>query len=260
MLLQGKSVIVTGGSRGIGAAIAIAAARHGANVVINYWGGNDASYGKRSAIDEVVTKVEATGRRVVAVEGDVADPETGNALVRAAVDAFGKVDVLASNAGICPFHSFLDMPPELLNATVDVNLKGAFHVTQAAANRMKEQGGGGAIVATSSISALVGGGMQTHYTPTKAGVHSLMQSCAIALGPYGIRCNSVMPGAILTDLNRDDLDQPDKRAYFDKRIPIGRYGEPDDVADCVVFLASDMARYVTGASLLVDGGMFVSLQ
>jgi L-rhamnose 1-dehydrogenase len=87
-----------------------------------------------------------------------------------------------------------------------------------------------------------------------------MQSCAIALGPYGIRCNSVMPGAILTDLNRDDLDQPDKRAYFDKRIPIGRYGEPDDVADCVVFLASDMARYVTGASLLVDGGMFVSLQ
>jgi len=260
MLLEGKSVIVTGGSRGIGAAIAVAAARHGADVVVNYWGGNDATYGKRGAIDSVVAEVEATGRRAIALEGDVADPQTGNALVRAAVEAFGKVDVLASNAGICPFHSFLDMPPELLNATVDVNLKGAFYVTQAAANRMKEQGTGGAIVATSSISALVGGGMQAHYTPTKAGVHSLMQSCAIALGPYGIRCNSVMPGAILTDLNRDDLDQPEKRAYFDKRIPIGRYGEPADVADCVVFLASDMARYVTGASLLVDGGMFVNLQ
>jgi len=260
MLLEGKSVIVTGGSRGIGAAIAVAAARHGADVVVNYWGGNDATYGKRGAIDSVVAEVEATGRRAIALEGDVADPQTGNALVRAAVEAFGKVDVLASNAGICPFHSFLDMPTELLNATVDVNLKGAFYVTQAAANRMKEQGTGGAIVATSSISALVGGGMQAHYTPTKAGVHSLMQSCAIALGPYGIRCNSVMPGAILTDLNRDDLDQPEKRAYFDKRIPIGRYGEPADVADCVVFLASDLARYVTGASLLVDGGMFVNLQ
>ncbi|MGE3367027.1 MAG: SDR family NAD(P)-dependent oxidoreductase, partial [Rhizobiaceae bacterium] len=131
---------------------------------------------------------------------------------------------------------------------------------QAAAHHMQEQGTGGAIIATSSISALVGGGMQTHYTPTKAGVHSLMQSCAIALGPYGIRCNSVMPGAILTDLNKEDLDQPDKREYFSKRIPIGRYGKPADVADCVVFLASDMARYVTGASLLVDGGMFVNLQ
>ena len=102
--------------------------------------------------------------------------------------------------------------------------------------------------------------MQTHYTPTKAGVHSLMQSCAIALGPYGIRCNSVMPGAILTDLNRRDLEDDEKRAYFAKRIPIGRYGEPADVADCVVFLMSDMARYVTGAALLVDGGMFVNLQ
>jgi L-rhamnose 1-dehydrogenase len=102
--------------------------------------------------------------------------------------------------------------------------------------------------------------MQTHYTPTKAGVHSLMQSVAIALGPYGIRCNSVMPGAIVTDLNRDDLSQAGKREYFEKRIPIGRLGQPDDVADCVVFLASDMARYVTGAALLVDGGMFVNLQ
>jgi L-rhamnose 1-dehydrogenase len=260
MLLKDKSLIVTGGSRGIGAAIAVAAARHGADVTINYWGGNDQGYGKPSAIDDVVAQVHGLGRRAVAVEGDVADPETGKTLVRAAVETFGRVDVLASNAGICPFHAFLDMPPEMLKQTMEVNLHSAFFVTQAAANQMKAQGTGGAIIATSSISALVGGGMQTHYTPTKAGVHSLMQSCAIALGPYGIRCNSVMPGAILTDLNKDDLDQPEKRDYFNKRIPIGRYGEPSDVADCVVFLASDMARYVTGASLLVDGGMFVNLQ
>ncbi|MBL8580663.1 MAG: SDR family oxidoreductase [Rhizobiaceae bacterium] len=260
MLLKDKSLIVTGGSRGIGAAIAIAAARHGANVTINYWGGNDEGYGKRLAIDGVLAEIERQGGKAIALEGDVADPQTGSALVRAAVEAFGRVDVLASNAGICPFHAFLDLPPEMLKQTMEVNLHGAFYVTQAVANRMKEQGSGGAIVATSSISALVGGGMQTHYTPTKAGVHSLMQSCAIALGPHGIRCNSVMPGAILTDLNEADLEQPEKRDYFSKRIPLGRYGQPADVADCVVFLASDMARYVTGASLLVDGGMFVNLQ
>ena len=102
--------------------------------------------------------------------------------------------------------------------------------------------------------------MQTHYTPTKAAVHSLMQSCAIALGRYGVRCNSVMPGTIATDINRDDLSDPDKRAYMEGRIPLGRLGEPDDVAGCVVFLASDLARYVTGASVLVDGGLFVNLQ
>jgi L-rhamnose 1-dehydrogenase len=260
MLLDGKVVIVTGGSRGIGAGIAVAAARHGADIVINYWGENDAGYGKRSAVDAVQDEVRAAGRRVLAVDGNLADPATGKALVAAAVQAFGKVDVLASNAGICPFHSFLDMPPDVLQRTMEVNLHGAFYVVQASANRMKEQGHGGAIVATSSISALVGGGMQTHYTPTKAGVHSLMQSCAIALGPYGIRCNSVLPGAILTDLNRDDLSDPEKLAYFAKRIPAGRLGDPSDVADCVVFLASDMARYVTGAALLVDGGMFVNLQ
>jgi L-rhamnose 1-dehydrogenase len=102
--------------------------------------------------------------------------------------------------------------------------------------------------------------MQAHYTPTKAGVHSLMQSCAVALGPYGIRCNSVMPGTIATDLNKEDLSSPEKLAYMKGRIPLGRLGEPQDVANVVVFLASDMARYVTGAALLVDGGLFVNLQ
>ena len=141
-----------------------------------------------------------------------------------------------------------------------VNLHGAYYMMQAAARKMKSQGNGGALIAISSVSALVGGGMQAHYTPTKAGVHSLMQSCAIALGPYGIRCNSVMPGAIVTDANKEDLADPAKRAYMDKRIPLGRLGDPQDVASCVVFLASDLARYVTGASLLVDGGLFVNLQ
>lgn len=253
MLLEGKTVLVTGASRGIGRATAIECARQGADVAINHWA-DEAN--ARSAVEEI----EALGRRAIAVDGDVADPASAPAFVEAAVQALGGVDVFVSNAGICPFHAFLDMPLETFERTMRVNLHGAYWMTQAAANRMKDQGRGGSIVAISSISALVGGETQTHYTPTKAGVHSLMQSCAIALGRYGVRCNSVMPGTIATDINKEDLSDPAKRAYMEGRIPLGRLGEPQDVAGCVVFLASDLARYVTGASVLVDGGMFVNLQ
>jgi L-rhamnose 1-dehydrogenase len=260
MLLEGKRAIVTGGSRGIGRGISVELARQGCDVVINYFGAADHGFARDGSADETMAEIKALGRKAIAVEGDIADPQVSKDLVQAAVDAFGGVDILSSNAGICPFHAFLDMPPELLQQVVGVNLNGAFYAVQAAANRMKDQGEGGAIVATSSISALVGGAMQTHYTPTKAGVHSLMQSVAIVLGPYGIRCNSVMPGAIATDINKDDWSDPQKRAYLNNRIPLGRFGEPSDVAKVVAFLASDMASYVTGAALLVDGGLFVNLQ
>jgi L-rhamnose 1-dehydrogenase len=260
MLLEGKRAIVTGGSRGIGRGIAVELARQGADVVVNYFLGADHGFTRDTAIEETVAEIEALGRRAVPVEGNIADPAVSTALVNTAVAQLGGVDILASNAGICPFHSFLDMSPELFRQVVDVNLNGAFYIAQAAANRMKDQGNGGAIIATSSISALVGGGMQTHYTPTKAGVHSLMQSVAIALGPYGIRCNSVMPGAIATDINKDDWADPEKLDYLNNRIPLGRLGTPKDVAGVVAFLASDLASYVTGASVLVDGGLYVNLQ
>lgn len=253
MLLKDKVVLITGGSRGIGAAVAVEMARQGADVAIN-------SHSGGSAAAEVIAAVEAQGRRCISVEGDVALPETAAAFAEAAVEAFGKVDVFVSNAGICPFHAFLDMPAETLKRTMEVNLHGAYFMTQAAANQMVKQGNGGAIVAISSISALVGGEFQTHYTPTKAGVHSLMQSCAIALGKHGIRCNSVLPGTILTDINKDDLTDPKKREYMEGRIPLGRLGQPEDIGGAVAFLASDMAAYVTGAALLVDGGAFVNLQ
>ena len=252
-LLDGKRVAITGGSSGIGRATAIEAARQGADVAINYLGHDD---GAASAVREI----EALGRRAVAIPGDVSDPATAVEFVAQATAAIGGVDVFVSNAGICPFHAFLDMPGEILERTLRVNLHGAYYMVQAAANQMVAQGTGGAIVAVSSISALVGGEFQTHYTPTKAGVHSLMQSAAIALGKHGIRCNSVMPGTILTEINRDDLADADKRARMEQRIPLGRLGEADDLAGPIVFLASDMARYVTGAALLVDGGAFVNLQ
>ncbi|MFN4095314.1 MAG: SDR family NAD(P)-dependent oxidoreductase [Sphingomonas sp.] len=252
-LLEGKVVLVTGGSTGIGRAAAIGAARHGADVAINY-----ASSDCKAA--SCIAEIEALGRRGLAVKGDVADPATAGDFVGKAVEAFERVDVMVSNAGICPFHAFLDMPVETVDRTFRVNLHGAYYMVQAAANQMVAQGEGGAIVAVSSISALVGGEFQTHYTPTKAGVHSLMQSAAIALGKHGIRCNSVLPGTILTEINRDDLADQDKRDRMTARIPLGRLGEAEDLAGPIVFLASDMANYVTGAALLVDGGAFVNLQ
>ncbi|HEX7781567.1 MAG TPA: SDR family NAD(P)-dependent oxidoreductase [Sphingobium sp.] len=250
-LLAGKVVLITGASAGIGRATAIGAARQGADVAINYLGGDAAG---------VVAEIEGLGRKAIAIEGDVAEAATATHFVARATEAFGRVDVFVSNAGICPFHAFLDMPAETLERTMRVNLHGAYYMVQAAANQMVKQGEGGAIVAVSSISALVGGEFQTHYTPTKAGVLSLMQSTAIALGKHRIRCNAVLPGAILTDINKDDLADPDKRRYMEKRVPLGRLGAPEDLAGPIVFLASDLACYVTGAALLVDGGMFVNLQ
>jgi L-rhamnose 1-dehydrogenase len=252
-LLAGKTVLVTGASVGIGRAAAIGAAQHGADVAINFARDEDGA-------QATVAEIEALGRRAIHVQGDVADSATATDFIARAVGSLGKVDVFVNNAGICPFHAFLDMPVETFERTMRVNLHGAYFMVQAAANQMVRQGHGGAIVAVSSISALVGGEYQTHYTPTKAGVHTLMQSTAIALGKYGIRCNSVLPGTILTDINKDDLADQAKRQRMEARIPLGRLGRPEDLAGPIVFLASDLAQYVTGAALLVDGGAFVNLQ
>ncbi|CAK9782697.1 putative glucose 1-dehydrogenase [Cutaneotrichosporon oleaginosum] len=254
-LLEGKTVIVTGSSTGIGAAIAIACANHGARAVVLHHLGESTL----ADVSEVAERVRAAGAHSVLVEGDIASPSTAESLVKAA--PYGRIDVLVSNAGICPFHAFLDLPHDLWRRVQDVNLNGAFYAVQAVANAMAAQDPpGGSIVAISSISALMGGAEQCHYTPTKAGVKSLMESCAIALGHLGIRCNSVLPGTIETNINRDDLADPQKRRDMTRRIPIGRLGEPDDIAQPVVFFASDMAKYCTGASLLVDGGAAISLQ
>lgn len=145
--------------------------------------------------------------------------------------------------------------------TVSTNLNGAFFAVQAAAQQMvKQTPQGGSIIGVSSISALVGGAGQTHYTPTKAGVLSLIQSTACALGKYNIRCNALLPGTIRTQLNEEDLADDQKRAYMEGRIPLGRLGQPKDLAGPAVFLASDLSLYMSGSQLLVDGGLFVNLQ
>lgn len=260
--LDGKVALVTGASRGIGRAVALGLARAGASVAVNYHEPADAEYGRDNAEDAgtVVEQITATGRNAVAVPADVSAKDQVVRMTDQVVTALGGLDVLVNNAGICPFHDFLDMPEELWDRVQSVDLKGTFLCSQAAAKIMVRQARGGRIISMSSISALVGGSQQVHYTPAKAGIHSLMQSLAIALGPHGITCNSVMPGAIATDINAADLANETKRTAFQQRIPLGRIGTPEDVADPVVFLASDAARYITGASLLIDGGMFVNLQ
>lgn len=151
--------------------------------------------------------------------------------------------------------------PNLLNHSLDVNVKGTFYSCRSAARQMVKQGHGGSIIAISSVSALVGGGLQTHYTPTKAAVFSLMQSMAIALGKHKIRCNALLPGTINTQLADHDMKNPAKKAYLEARIPLGRVGEPEDMAGPAVFLASEeMSRFVNGSGLLADGGMFCNLQ
>src|ERR1700761_3859387 len=154
MLLKDKILAVTGASAGIGRGIALEAARHGADVAINYFDSDDA------AANDTVVEIRKLGRKAIAVKGDVAQPESAPAFIAAAVKALGRIDVFVSNAGICPFHDFLTMPREVYERTVAVNQNGAYFMIQAAAQQMISQGGGGAIVGVSSISAYVGGEMQ----------------------------------------------------------------------------------------------------
>ncbi|KAL2162522.1 hypothetical protein VTH06DRAFT_7436 [Thermothelomyces fergusii] len=266
-LLAGKTAIITGGTTGIGRAIALAFVAHGCNVAVNHLNLDKDKPQLDSLLSEAaaIRASDPAAGRLAHLPGDVRDPATGPALVAFALAEFGtgRLDVCVSNAGICTFAPLLDLPADLWSDTVRTNLDGAFYVVQAAARQMALRNAppGGSIIGLSSISALVGGGLQAHYTPTKAGVLSLMQSAAVALGRYGIRCNALLPGTVKTQLNEADLRDDAKRAYMEGRIPLGRTGVPADLAGPAVFLACDeLSGYVTGAQLLVDGGLFVNLQ
>lgn len=284
-LLAGKTAIITGGTTGIGRAIALAFLRQGANVAVNHLDlekdkphlesllseAQALQRDKTTSLSSSSSSSSSSSTTTVAVgalahlPGDVTDPSTGPALVAFALRAFAvdRLDICVSNAGICTFAEFLDLPHDLYDRTVRTNLDGAFYVVQAAARQMAlaQSPPGGSIIGISSISALVGGAGQTHYTPTKAGILSLMQSTAVALGKYGIRCNALLPGTIKTQLNDEDLEDDDKRKYMEGRIPLGRTGVTSDLAGPAVFLACDeLSGYVTGAQLLVDGGAFVNFQ
>ncbi|KAF2476107.1 NAD(P)-binding protein [Lindgomyces ingoldianus] len=264
-LLQNKAMAITGGVTGIGRAIALGYISHGAHVVVNHLGDAKSHEQFQSMLDEaeqILGGKEEAEKRLVEVPGDVGEPDTGKRLVKEVVERWGRLDVFVSNAGVCEFREFLDITPTLWTSTLTTNLTGAFHTIQSAAHQMTLQSPpGGSIIGISSISALVGGARQAHYTPTKAGVLSLIQSCACALGKYSIRCNALLPGTIKTQLNDKDLEDEEKRKYMEDRIPLGRTGVTQDLVGPAVFLGCEaLSGYVTGAQLLVDGGLFVNLQ
>jgi len=252
MSLENKVAVVTGSARGIGRAIALRFAREGARVAV---------VDLREEEGEATARaIRESGGEAMFIRCDVSDSQQVDAMVAAVLQRWETIDILVNDAGICPFEEFLDMPEDLWDHVLDVNLKGYFLVSQAVARVMAAQGVKGRIIAVSSISAYFGGSRQAHYCASKAGINLLVKSMAISLGPHGITCNAVLPGTVETDINREALADPEVREYWAKRAPLGRLGRPEDIAGPVLFFASDDAAWCTGSMLVVDGGTSVNLQ
>jgi L-rhamnose 1-dehydrogenase len=260
MRLKDKVAVITGGSRGIGRAACLRFAKEGAKVVVNY--ASDVDQGEhQDSAQRTVDEIKKNGGDAVVFDANVSNREKVYEMMDVAVRQYGKIDILVANAGICPFKEFLKIEERLLNLVIDVNLKGAFFAAQAAVKKMVEQKVPGRIVFISSVSSIFGGELQAHYCPTKGGIQQLMKSIAIAVGKYGITSNAVLPGTVVTDINRKELDaDPALREYFIKRTPLGRLATPEDVAAAMLFFASDDAACISGASIIVDGGMTYNLQ
>jgi 3-oxoacyl-[acyl-carrier protein] reductase len=241
--LSGKRALVTGGSRGIGAAIALALAQKGADVAITYERSAD-----RAA--EVVSAIEQTGQRGLAIQADSADPAAGKAAVDAAVQGLGGLDILVNNAGIARQGLLEDIALADIDALLNVNVRGAVLVVQAAIPHLKE--GGRIILLGSSLSERVPFGGVTMYSVTKSAQVALTRGLARELGPRGITVNQVNPGATDTDMNPADGEMADTLRSM---TPLGKYGKPEDVAAAVAFLASPAARQITGTAVTVDGGV-----
>lgn len=246
MRLQNKKAIVTGGGRGIGRAVALAFAREGADVAINYRS-NDA------AAQEVVDEIQRIGRKVLAVKADVGSYHDARSMVDQAVGELGGVDILVNNAGLSRPALLLSMDEETWDRVVDIHLKGTFNCTQAAGNYMKENNYG-RIVNVISTAGLYGTVGQINYASAKAGIIGFTKSASRELARYGINVNAISMGVITTEMT-DKIrgDEKLKETYL-ARIQLRRFGEPEEVVPAFVFLASDDARYITGQVLCVDGG------
>jgi 3-oxoacyl-[acyl-carrier protein] reductase len=244
----GKNVIVTGGASGIGLATASRFLREGAQVVVYDVNG--------AGIDAAAGTLEAAAAEgdgsYFAVQGDVTSPEAVDGLISQAVERLGPIDVVVSNAGIAYDEPFLDTTLQQWHRTIDVNLTSMFIVSQAAARHMKERGSG-VILLTSSTNGLVGEDRYSAYNASKGGVTLLTKSLAIELGRHGIRANAVCPGYIVTPLAELN-DSPEFMANYAATLPIGHLGNAHDVAAAFAFLASDDASFITGETLVIDGG------
>ena len=245
MLLEGKTALVTGASRGIGRAVAVALASAGAKVAVNY-AGNDA------AAEETKAAIEAAGGTAILVKADIADSEAVEKMVADTVAAFGQIDILVNNAGITRDGLLMRMKNEDFDAVINTNLKGVYYTTKAVTKLMMKKRYG-RIINMASVVGLTGNAGQANYSAAKAGVIGFSKTVAKELASRGITCNMVAPGLIATDMTKD-LPEKAKEAMMTS-IPLGRAGQPEDVAQGVLFLASDNASYITGQVINVDGGM-----
>jgi 3-oxoacyl-[acyl-carrier protein] reductase len=249
--LEGKTAIVTGSRRGIGRAIALALAKEGANVTVSDVNQEDCQ--------KVVSEIEKMGRKGLAVQCDVTSTPEVEALVKKTVEKFGKLDILVNNAGIISYKPFLELTDEDWDRTLGVNLKGQFLCARAAAREMIKNKWG-RIVNIASISS---GGcgiafpLIAHYTASKGGVMALTEALALELTAKGINVNAICPGAVDTDMTKGAKESGQLEPLL-LRIPKGRLGKPEEIANLAVFLASEEASYITGAAIVVDGGWLTS--
>jgi 3-oxoacyl-[acyl-carrier protein] reductase len=243
--LSGKSAVVTGGSRGIGRAIALRLATQGADVAFSY-------RGNEAAAKDTAAAIEALGRRALPNQADVTEPESADALIKAALEAFGKIDILVNNAGITRDDLIMRMSVDDWRSVLETNLFGAFYAIKAVTRPMLKAKGG-RIVNITSVSGQAGQTGQANYSSAKAGLIGLTKATARELASRNITCNAVAPGFVLTELTKDLPEN--LQAELTARTPLGRFGTVEEIADAVAFLVSDEAAFITGQVLAVDGGL-----
>lgn len=262
MKLDKKVVLVTGSSQGIGQAIAIRLAQEGASIAINYRSSPEGA-------EETLQKVQAAGgqcytaqcpKQGVTIQADLSQVSEAQQLVSESIEQFGRLDILVNNAGIEKNADFWDVSEADYDKVTDVNIKGAFFTTQAFVKHLKETNRPGKVINISSVHEELPFPHFTSYCVSKGGLKMMMRNLAIELAPLGITVNNVAPGAIETPINKDLLNDKEKLSAVLKNIPLGRLGQPEDVAGLVAFLASSDADYVTGSTFYVDGGLLWNYQ
>lgn len=246
--LDGRAALVTGGSRGIGRATCFALAAKGAAVAVHFHSQADAAH-------EVVDAIRAYGGSAVAIEGDLANPAVPEQLVQQVVNQLGRVDILVNNAAVMTDAPVANLTDALWEATLNVNLSAVFRCTRACLPVMRERGWGRVVSVTSQV-AYTGSANHAHYAAAKAGLSGFTFSLAKEVGAFGISVNLVSPGRILTDMLAVRMEG--REDEWLRQTPLCRFGQPEEVAAAIAFLASDAARYITGATLHVNGGLLMS--
>jgi glucose 1-dehydrogenase len=253
--LWGKNVLVTGGTSGIGQAIAVRFAEYGANVAINYLRAPEEAAETEERVHACLARVRQRGVRDVLVRGDVSKEEEVVAMLDSAVVGLGGIDVLVNNAGIQISSPSHELSTSDFDKVLAVNLRGAFLCAREAVKGFLATGTHGVIINVSSVHQLIPKPNYLAYTTSKGGMESLTQTLALEYAGQGIRVNAIAPGATVTPINRAWIDDPVKRAMVESHIPMGRAGTADEMAGVTCFLASEDAAYITGQTLFVDGGL-----